>query len=98
MMGYDDKRAFYRMAMNSPCELFFDDNPDAEPIPAVCKDMSATGMSFEVPNDVPMDCLLRVTIESSNIQIASLNALVKVVRCIAEGEGYILGVEAVEMK
>jgi hypothetical protein len=48
----------------------------------VCKDISATGMSFEIEeSSVEMGTKVNVYIESTNSQIPSLTADTKVVRC-----------------
>ncbi len=98
MLGYDDKRAYFRMIMNSPCELKIIDDETTAPFVAVCKDISAVGMSFELEETIPMDTELTVSIESSNPQIASLSANVKVVRSIEQESGnHMVGVEIISM-
>ncbi|MBT1449717.1 PilZ domain-containing protein [Glaciecola sp. XM2] len=100
MLGYDDKRNFYRMMVNSPCEVSLSDNPSATPFAAVCRDISATGMSLEVElSSLELGTLLDITIDSSNDQIPSLEAKAKVVRCDASGDNAcLIGVEISEMK
>ena len=48
MLGYDDKRNFFRMMVNSPCQLQITDDESSRTMQALCKDISATGMSLEV--------------------------------------------------
>lgn len=106
MVDYDDKRAYFRMIMNSPCELKVLGDTSGQVLHAVCKDISSVGMSFEINNadfkGVDIDGELEVTIESSNAQIASLHATTKVVRI--EGgadngaEHTIVGVEILSMQ
>jgi hypothetical protein len=100
MLGYDDKRNFYRMMVNSPCELSLLDDPAQRTIQAICKDISATGMSLEIEQAaMEIGTLLDVSIESNNDQIPSLNATAKVLRCTSETESTcLLGVEISEMK
>jgi c-di-GMP-binding flagellar brake protein YcgR len=100
MLGYDDKRNFYRMMVNSPCEIAMLDDPAQRIIPAICKDISATGMSLEIEQaSMEIGTLLEVSIESNSDQIPSLSAKAKVLRCQAEGENACLvGVEISEMK
>jgi c-di-GMP-binding flagellar brake protein YcgR len=100
MLGYDDKRNFYRMMVNSPCEVSLLDNPSAASFAAVCRDISATGMSLEIEKpSIELGTLLDITIDSNNDQIPSLEAKAKVVRCDAEAENTCLvGVEISEMK
>jgi c-di-GMP-binding flagellar brake protein YcgR len=99
MLGYDDKRNFYRMMVNSPCQVVLVDNPSNEEKTAVCRDISATGMSLEMDGNVIEEgALLEITIDSNNEQIPSLVAKAKVIRCDELGESSILvGVEISEM-
>ena len=70
MLGYDDKRAYFRMIMNSPCELRLKNQDNPRVFTAVCKDISAVGMSFEIEDAVDLGQELDVSIESTNAQIA----------------------------
>jgi hypothetical protein len=100
MLGYDDKRNFYRMMINSPCELTFLDDPAHRTMAAICKDISATGMSLEIEQaSVEIGALLDVSIDSNSDQIPSLNAKAKVLRCDAITEtSCLIGIEISEMK
>lgn len=99
MLAYDDKRNFYRMMVNSPCEVVILDNNKSEPISAVCKDISATGMSLELEIDeIEVGTHTEITIDSNNMQIPSLVAKAKVVRCDSQSDSTCLaGVEITEM-
>ena len=57
MLGYDDKRNFFRMMVNSPCQLQITDDESSRTMQAMCRDISATGMSLEVdePSGLPLD-------------------------------------------
>ena len=100
MLGYEDKRNFYRMMVNSPCEVRLQEQPSMTNISAVCRDISATGMSLEL--DIPsleLGSLVDITIESNSEQLATLEAKAKVVRCEAgEDNTCLVGVEISEMK
>lgn len=100
MLGYDDKRNFFRMMLNSPCEITVHDEESSRSLQAVCKDISATGMSFEVEEQsVEIGTQVDVSIESTSSQIPSLNAKAKVVRCDNISESScVIGVEISEMK
>jgi c-di-GMP-binding flagellar brake protein YcgR len=100
MLGYDDKRNFFRMMVNSVCELKIVDDESTRSLQAVCKDMSATGMSVKIEeSSIEMGTLVNVYIESTNSQIPSLTADTKVVRCEAiDDHSCIVGVEILEMK
>jgi len=99
MLGYDDKRNFFRMMLNSPCELNVVDDESSRSLQAVCKDISATGMSFEVEEQsVEIGTKIEVAIESTSSQIPSLVAKAKVVRCDSATETTcVIGVEITEM-
>lgn len=99
MLAYDDKRNFYRMMVNSPCQVKLVDQPSSQTIPAVCIDISATGMSIELESSsVELGALMEITIDSNNEQIPSLTAKSKVVRCDSNGDTTCLaGVEISEM-
>lgn len=97
MRNYDDKRNFFRMMVNSTCELVVEDGSNRV-LSAICKDLSATGMSLEVEEAINEQTLMTVAIEAPGTQISTLTAKVKVVRCApATQNNYVLGVEIVEM-
>ncbi|WP_416304891.1 PilZ domain-containing protein [Neptunicella sp. SCSIO 80796] len=99
MLGYDDKRNFFRMMVNSGCELTINDEQSSRTISAVCHDISATGMSFEVDEPIELGTKVQVSIESTSSQIPSLIADSKVVRCEEQTQdSFVVGVEIVEMK
>jgi c-di-GMP-binding flagellar brake protein YcgR len=100
MIAYDDKRNFYRMMVNSPCELALLGDPAQRTVQAICKDISATGMSLEIEQPtMDIGTLLVVSIESNSDQVPSLIAKAKVLRCTAETENScLLGVEIIEIK
>ena len=98
MLGYDDKRAFFRMMMNSPCTLVVSGEAGRNKLSAVCRDISATGMSFEVSEALNVGDEMEVSIESNSAQISSLCALVRIVRQFEESDGnYVIGTEVVKM-
>ncbi len=99
MLGYDDKRNFYRMMVNSPCTVVLTEQPESPVMTAVCRDISATGMSLEIEvSNIELGTIMEVTIDSNSEQITSLLAKVKVVRCDAHGDSACLvGLEILEM-
>ncbi|WP_166422890.1 PilZ domain-containing protein [Paraglaciecola sp. 20A4] len=99
MLGYNDKRNFFRMMVNSACEIVVNDDESSRTLPAVCKDISATGMSFEVDeHSVEIGTMVDVYIESTNSQIPSLSAKARVVRSeCSEDKTCVIGVEITEM-
>lgn len=100
MLGYDDKRNFFRMMVNSPCQIQVNDDESSRTMQAVCKDISATGMSLEVDEpSIEIGTQVTVSIDSNSSQIPSLSAVAAVVRCVPETDSScIVGVEISEMK
>ena len=100
MLGYDDKRNFFRMMVNSVCEVKILDDESSRSLQAVCKDISATGMSFEIEgSSIEMGTKINVYIESTNSQFPSLSADTKVVRCEAiDDNSCTVGVEILEIR
>ncbi len=100
MLGYDDKRNFFRMMVNSVCEVKILDDESSRSLQARCKDIGATGMSFEIEgSSIEMGTKINVYIESTNSQFPSLTADTKVVRCEAiDDNSCTVGVEILEMK
>ncbi|MDF2177578.1 PilZ domain-containing protein [Aliiglaciecola sp. CAU 1673] len=98
MLGYDDKRDFFRMMVNAACELRLTDDESSRSLSAICRDLSATGMSFEVEESIEPGTLVQASLESTNSQIPSLNAKARVVRCTpGTDNSYLVGVEIIEM-
>ena len=99
MVGYDDKRNFYRMMVNSPCQVEQLGQASSNLLTAVCRDISATGMSIEMESTAfAVGTNLQITVDSNNDQIPSLVATAKVVRCEKqENDVYYIGVEISEM-
>ncbi|GAB3016769.1 PilZ domain-containing protein [Bowmanella dokdonensis] len=98
MLGYDDKRDFFRMMVNTACEIKVNDDQSSRSLSAICKDLSATGMSFEVEESIEPGTMVQAILESSNSQIPSLSAKAKVVRCVPGSDSsYLVGVEIIEM-
>jgi c-di-GMP-binding flagellar brake protein YcgR len=99
MLAYDDKRNFYRMMVNSACQVVIVDAQETQSMNAVCRDISATGMSIELETqNIENGTLLEITIESQSEQLQSLVAKSKVVRCDELTEkSCLVGVEISEM-
>ena len=99
MLAYDDKRNFYRMMVNSACQVVIVDAQETQSMNAVCRDISATGMSIELEaQNIENGTLLEITIESQSEQLQSLVAKSKVVRCDEINEhSCLVGVEISEM-
>jgi hypothetical protein len=96
-MFTDDKRNFTRMPINTPATL-----TSIEPVPgveynALCLDLSATGMSFQLDELLEPNTILSVNITSTHPRIASVKAIAKVNRASKESDGTITaGLEIIQ--
>ena len=89
MIGVDDKRGFYRMAIESPVLIQLSGQGDV--LSARCLDLSATGMSVVVENPLEKEQRLSVELAANGEQIAPLKAEAQVISCEPHDEGYRLG-------
>jgi hypothetical protein len=72
------------MMVNSVCEVKILDDESSRSLQAMCKDISATGTSFEIElSSIEIGTKVNVYIESINSQFSSPTADTKVVRCEA---------------
>ena len=63
----------------------------------VCRDLSAAGMQIEVAECIAPGCELRTTLHPTNDKFPPLETLCEVLRCEPQGEGFLLGVNIVEV-
>ncbi|NTS78548.1 PilZ domain-containing protein [Catenovulum sp. SM1970] len=98
MIGHDDKRDFYRMMVNTECQVTVVDAEAQQDHSALCRDLSANGMAVEIDVAVDMGKTVEVHIRSTNAQIPSLDAKGKVIRCSKESDNlWLLGIEIQEI-
>lgn len=98
MAVYDDKRNFYRMMLNSEVTVTVIDEEANTKLLATCRDLSATGVAIELPHPLEIGTLVKVSVESANNTVASLDVSGKVVRVTEEGpECYLLGINITEI-
>ena len=98
MLEYDEQRCFFRMMVNSDCVLSINDEESSRTVSAICRDLSATGMSLELDEPIEAGTQVDTKLESTNTQIPSLMTKSKVVRCTQQSDSsYIVGVEILEM-
>jgi len=95
MKDYSEKRDFHRMRMNSEMELTDSDNVT---FAGVCRDLSGTGMRIFVEREFAQGDEIHAHLPSGSDQCLPFDALCRVLRCDPEPEGYLLGVEIVEIK
>ncbi|MGL1959183.1 MAG: PilZ domain-containing protein [Colwellia sp.] len=93
MVGFDDKRDFYRMMLNSEVILTIIDDETNSQITATCRDLSATGIAIEIEHPIELGTHVRVKVDSSGNQVPSLDISGKVVRVDEEGSNcYLIGI------
>ena len=98
MINHDDKRSFLRMMVNADLELRVADSQAGRTIDAVCRDLSSTGMSAEVPEPIEVGTEMSAKLDSNNPSVPALRATVRVTRCSQEfDDTYVLGLEFMEL-
>ena len=92
---WDEKRDFIRMKVDTQITLSIDENITVE---GYCRDLSGTGMLIEVDREVDTGTTCQTTLPSNNEAFPSLDAKVKVLRCVQLSENkYQLGAEILEI-
>lgn len=98
MVGYDDKRNFYRMMLNSDVTLTIIDDEANSKILATCRDLSATGMAIELDHPLELNTRVRVSLESGNKSVPDLDVNGKVVRVNEESaDCFLIGINISEI-
>jgi c-di-GMP-binding flagellar brake protein YcgR len=98
MKGFDDKRNFYRMMINSEVTVTVIDDEVNTQIIATCRDLSATGMAFEIAHPLSIGSYVRVKVDSSSNQVQPLDISGKVVRVDEESINcYLIGIAIEEI-
>lgn len=94
--NWDEKRDFIRMKVDTQITLSVNDSEIK--VEGYCRDLSGTGMLIEVNREVGTGTTCRTTLPSNNEAFPSLDATVKVLRCIQVSEDkYQLGTEILEI-
>lgn len=98
MKGFDDKRDFYRMMLNSEVVVTVIDDEVNSQISATCRDLSATGMAFEIEHPLALSTQVRVKVDSAGSQIQALDVSGRVVRIEEESNNcYLIGIAIEEI-
>lgn len=98
MKGYDDKRNFYRMMLNSEVTVTVIDDEVNSQLTATCRDLSATGMAFEIEHPLAISTYVRVKVDSASSQVQSLDVSGRVVRIEEESNNcYLIGITIEEI-
>lgn len=91
----NDRRAFRRMAIESPLQIIF----NGQTKQGICLDLSATGMSIEVSDSgYQVNDVVEVQLGHGTATAPPLSGEAKIIRVTAEGEKYILAVELTVLK
>ncbi len=94
MKNYSEKRDFYRMQIDTDIEII---DSNGQVFAGVCRDLSAAGMQIEVAERIALGTELRTTLHPTNDKFPPLETLCEVLRCEPKGEGFLLGVNIVEV-
>jgi c-di-GMP-binding flagellar brake protein YcgR len=98
MKGFDDKRNFYRMMLNSEVLVTVIDDEVNSQLSATCRDLSATGMAFEIEHPLALSTHVRVKVDSASSQVQSLDVSGRVVRIEEESTNcYLIGITIEEI-
>lgn len=94
MKDYSEKRDFHRMQVNSTIAIT---GNDGQTHTGICRDLSAAGMQVAVERSFEIGEELRTRMESAGDQFPPLETLCEVVRCEPDGDGYLLGINIIEV-
>jgi c-di-GMP-binding flagellar brake protein YcgR len=98
MKDFDDKRNFYRMMVNSEVAITIIDDEVNTQIMATCRDLSATGMAFEITHPLAIGCHVRVKVDSASSHVQPLDVSGRVVRIDEESVNcYLIGITIEEI-
>jgi c-di-GMP-binding flagellar brake protein YcgR len=93
--AYSEKRDYIRMRMEAAVSL----RHDGKDIPAVCLDLSSTGMQLEAASNVRLGDKVQVHIASDHSELRGLEAEAEVVRVnLLENGKQSLGLAILQMK
>jgi len=93
--SFSEKRDFIRMKISAPLSAKL--SHDEGVIEGLCRDLSGGGMQVETSTEVALGTELVVEISSDHGHNPTLHARVKVARCANDGEGFLLGLEIIEI-
>ena len=94
MKDYSEKRDFHRMQVNSEIDIT---DSQGNNFKGVCRDLSATGMQLYVEQEVAVGEELQTLLKPSSDQFPPLETVCEVIRCEAEGDGFLLGTNISEV-
>ncbi len=94
MKDYSEKRDFHRMQVNSRIEI---SNADGDTVIGICRDLSAAGMQLFVDSPFTVGEELKTRLEAADEQFPPLETVCEVVRCEPDGDGYLVGINIIEV-
>lgn len=93
--NYHEKRSFIRMKVDTPVDVRLDSNTNLR---GTCHNLSGGGMLISVPEPLPLDTELEVTVSSNHGHSPMLRALTKVRRApAASAERFQVGLEIISL-
>lgn len=95
MKNYSEKRDFHRMTMNLEIELT---DSNGVTFPGICKDLSGTGMQLFVEKAFSEGDEINTLLPTTSEQFPPFETVCRVLRCEPDGDGFLLGMEIVEVK
>lgn len=95
MKDYSEKRDFYRMQVESEIQIT---DSQGRSFPAICKDLSGTGMLLYVSDALEEGAEIHTLMPSTNDQFPPFETVSTVVRCTPDGDGYLLGTSITKVK
>lgn len=94
MRDYSEKRDFHRMQIDTDIEIT---DSNGRVFAGVCRDLSAAGMQIEVAERVALGSELHTTLHPTSDKFPPLETVCEVLRCEPHDEGFLLGVNIVEV-
>lgn len=94
---YNEQRDFRRMTVDAPTKVVFVKDDTMVQVDAICKDLSATGLSLQVPQALLVGDLIEVIIHGQNVAPLDIKAKVRRVQALDDGN-YLLGCETTSVR
>ncbi|TVP52788.1 MAG: PilZ domain-containing protein [Halomonadaceae bacterium] len=97
MRDYSEKRDFIRMQVDTDIEIRLPSTPERL-LQGVCEDLSATGMSVLVTEELPMGVEVSTKVPSHNPDFPPFETLARIIRCDTVADGrFSLGLEILKV-
>ena len=97
MIRYSDNRNFFRMMVNTSMEIEISDADAGRTLDAMCRDLSATGISAELDEPIEVGTNVVCKVSGTSPELPALTASAVIVRCSQlESGNYTIGIEIIE--